>query len=536
MRHTSLRTLGVLVVSTLGCATASLAQAPRLAPPLPAELVFRGGVVHTSDPGRPVARAVAVRAGRIVYVGEEAGLTPWIGANTRVVDLRGGALLPGFHDSHVHPAKHGADLNDCLLHDDTTRALVAAHIARCVRERPGAPWLRGAGWQPQLFPGANPDRALLDSLVPDRPAYLMSADVHAARANSRALAAAGIIAASIDPPRGRIERDGRTGIPSGTLRETAMTLVERHVPPRTPAEWEAGAARALALAASYGLTSLYDARADSTMLAGYAALERRGALAVRVVAAVDIDPGAAISDEVTRLSRLRERFRGPRLRVIAAKILVDGAPESRTAALLAPYAGSRDRGAPLIAPTHLDSLVAALDRAGFQVHLHVAGDRSARWALDAVAAARRANGPRDARHTIAHLPLVDPADVPRFRALGVYANVQPFWAFRDGYVRDLVEPALGAARSAHLYPIARLFRSGAVVVAGSDWSVTTMDPLAAMQVAVTRRAPDAQAGAAWVPRSSMDGRRTPRVSDPCRAPPRALGSHVVVGSSSHYQP
>lgn len=134
------------------------------------------------------------------------------------------------------------------------------------------------------------------------------------------------------------------------------------------------------------------------------------------------------------------------------------------------------------------------------MHLHVAGDRSARLALDAVAAARRANGPRDARHAIAQLPLVDPADVPRFRALGVYANVQPFWAFRDGYIRDLVEPALGAARSAHLYPIASLFRSGAVVVAGSDWSVTTMDPLAAMQVALTRRAPDAQSGAAWVPR------------------------------------
>lgn len=138
MRQTSLRTLGVLVVSTLGCATASLAQGPRPAPPLPADLVFRGAVVHTSDPGRPVARAVAVHAGRIVYVGVEAGLPSWIGANTRVIDLRGGALLPGLHDSHVHPAKHGVDLNDCLLHDDTTRALVAAHIARCVRESPSA--------------------------------------------------------------------------------------------------------------------------------------------------------------------------------------------------------------------------------------------------------------------------------------------------------------------------------------------------------------------------------------------------------------
>jgi predicted amidohydrolase YtcJ len=518
MRDDAILTLGLLLGGALGGATAAPAQPPSA----PADLVFRGGTVRTADPDRPAARAVAVRAGRIVFVGDEAGLRPWIAATTRVVDLRGGALLPGLHDSHVHPAKHGADLDDCLLHDDTTLTLVAAHVARCARERPGAPWLRGAGWQPQLFPDANPGRALLDSLVPDRPAYLVSADVHAAWANSRALAAAGITAATPDPPRGRIERDPRTGAPTGTLRETAMALVERHVPPRTPAEWERGAERALALAASLGLTSLYDARADSNMLEGYAALERRGALAARVVAAVDVDPGAAVADEVARLRRLRSRFRGPRLRVIAAKILVDGAPEARTAALLAPYAGSTERGAPLIVPSHLDSLAVALDRAGFQLHLHVAGDRAVRLALDAVAAARRANGPRDARHTIAHLALVDPADVPRFRALGVYANVQPYWAFRDGYVRDVLEPALGPARAGRLFPIGTLLRSGAAVVAGSDWSVTTMDPLAAMQVAVTRRAPEAAAGPAWLPRE--------------RAPlARMLAAYTVNGARLAFQ-
>ena len=494
MRRSRLNSLARPLVGVVAAATVVRAQESRL----PADLVFRGGVVHTADATRPVAHAVAVRGGRIVFVGDEAGLRHWIGPATRVVELRGGALLPGFHDSHVHPAKHGADLNDCLLHDDTTRALLAAHLARCAREHPDTPWLRGAGWQLQVFPAGNPGRALLDSLVPGRPVYLVSADVHSAWVNSRALAAAGVTAGTPDPPRGRIERDPGTGAPSGTLREGAMALVERHVPPRTPAEWEAGAARALALAASLGLTSLYDARADSNMLAGYAALDRRGALTARVVAAVDIDPGAPVADEVARLRRLRARFRGRRLRVIGAKILVDGGAESRTAALLAPYAGTSDPGTPLVSPGHLDSLVVALDRADFQVHFHVAGDRAARLAFDAVAAARRANGPRDARHTIAHLPLVDAADVPRFRALGVYANVQPFWAYRDGYTRDVLEPALGPARSGRLYPIHTLLRSGAVVVAGSDWSVTTMDPLLAIQVAVTRRAPDDTAGPAWI--------------------------------------
>jgi predicted amidohydrolase YtcJ len=456
--------------------------------------------VHTADSARPVARAVAVRAGRIVYVGDERGVAEWIGTGTRVVALNGGALLPGFHDSHVHPADGGVGLNDCALDDDSTRALVVAHIARCARERTDAAWLVGGGWQLPVFAAANPGRALLDSLVPDRPAYFTAADGHSAWVNSRALAAAGVTAGTADPPSGHIERDPRTGEPSGTLRESAVSLVARHIPPHTPAEWETGAGRALALAASLGITSLQEASADTNILAAYAALDRRDSLTARVVAAIRVNTETPVADEVARLTALRERFRGRRrLEVTAAKIFVDGVIESHTAALLAPYAGTSDRGAPAVEPGRLDSLVVALDSAGFQVHMHAIGDRAVRMALDAVAAARAANGPRDARDHIAHLELVDPADVPRFAALGVYANFQPLWAYRDSYIRDLTEPVLDPGRATRLYPIGSLLRSGAVVVAGSDWPVSSMDPLAAMQVAVTRRAPDAPVGPAWLP-------------------------------------
>jgi predicted amidohydrolase YtcJ len=224
-----------------------------------------------------------------------------------------------------------------------------------------------------------------------------------------------------------------------------------------------------------------------------------------------------VAAEVARLTRLRERFGGGRLRVTAAKIFVDGVIEARTAALLAPYAGTADSGAATVAPARLDSLVVALDRAGFQVHAHAIGDRAVRMALDAFAAARAANGPRDARHTIAHLQLVDPADAPRFRLLGASANIQALWAWRDPYIRDLTEPVLDSARAARLYPFGTLARAGAAIVAGSDWPVTTMDPLPAMQVAVTRADPDAPPAPPWLP-------------DELLTPARILAAYTIDGA------
>ena len=464
----------------------------------PADIVFRGGTVWTADSAHPRARAVAVAKGRIAYVGTDEGATAYIGPKTMVIDLRGRMLLPGIEDSHLHPATGGVWLASCLLTADTTRAMVIAHVARCGRETPGTGWIRGRGWALPLFPQANPTRQLLDSLVPDRPVYLRSADGHGAWVNSKALALAHIIAATPDPPRGRIERDA-SGAPSGTLRESAEDLVTAVMPPRTVEEFMEGLRRTMALANSLGITTLTEADGDSVMLEAYLALDRAGALTVRVLAAQTTDPAAGPA-QVARLAALRTRFTGKRFRATSAKIDADGVIESHTSYLLEPYLDTHDRGPSNLTPAAMDSLVIALDRAGFQVHIHAIGDGAVRISLDGFAAARAANGVRDSRHQIAHLEMIDTLDVPRFAQLGVLANFQSLWALRDSYIRDLTEPILGPERSARLYPLASVAGRGGMLVGGSDWIVSSMNPYEAMQVAITRRDPFDGPGAPWIPK------------------------------------
>ena len=486
----------------------------------PADFVFRGGTVYTADSAHPRASAVAVAGANIVYVGSDSGVAPFIGVHTIVFDLKGKMLLPGFQDSHLHPISGGMALADCVLDDDSTRAMIVAKIKQCAREHPGTGWLLGRGWALPIFPAANPSRRLLDSLAPGRPVYLRAADGHSAWVNSRALAIAGITAATPDPARGVIMRDS-SGAPSGTLREEATSLVSEHLPARTAAEYRRGLREAMALAKRFGITSMQDASVDSVELAAYAALDRQGALTVRVVAAILVDPAGGTA-QVKRMEALRAQFTSAHVRPITAKIFADGVIESGTAALLEPYTGTHSVGPTDIQPAAMDSLVIALDKAGFQVHVHAIGDRAVREALDAFAAARAANGVRDSRHQIAHLEMIDTLDVPRFAQLGVLANFQALWAFRDSYVRDLTEPVLGPERSSRLYPLGAVARAGGTIVGGSDWNVSSMNPLEAIQVGVTRRDPGAPAGPPWLPDQvvSLD---------------RMLRAYTIMGAFANFQ-
>ena len=469
-----------------------------------AELVLTNAVVRTMDPAAPQAEALALAGGRILHVGDAAGALRFRDGRTRVVDLGGRTVLPAFQDSHVHLVTGGVELGLCNLNGLATREEVMAAVRDYAAAHPDAPWVTGGGWDLPVFPAANPRREDLDALVPDRPAVLDSADGHSAWANSRALALAGVTKDTPDPPGGRIERDPRTGEPTGTLRESAAGLVDRHVPELGPEDYLEGLRRGQAMANRFGIVSIVEASADARILDAYAALDRAGELTVRVLASLHVDPGRGPA-EVERLAGLRRRYAGDRLRATAAKIFADGVMEPRTAALLEPYSGSPDdRGTPLLEPAAFDALAAALDRAGFQIHVHAIGDRAVRMALDAVEAAGRANGFRDMRHHIAHLELVHPADIPRFGRLGVAANVQGLWAYADPYITDLTLPILGPARSRWLYPIASLAAAGAVVVGGSDWSVSSMNPLEAVQVALTRRGPDEPPGEAWIPEERAD--------------------------------
>ena len=469
----------------------------------PADLVLRNGRIYTLDDARTWAEALAVDDGRIVFVGPNAGVDAFVGPETRFVDLEGRMALPGFHDSHVHPVSGGVELGQCNLNGLATREGLYAAIEECAARTPDEEWLAGGGWDLPLFPGANPDRSDLDRLSPDQPAYLSSADGHSTWANSRALDIAGIDATTPDPPNGRIERDPKTGEPTGTLRESASALVSKHLPPLGPEDYVAGLKRALRMANEFGITSLIEASADERYVKAYAALARSGELTARVRVSLTVDDSKDES-QVDELIQMRARYQAEGIRADAAKIFADGVIESGTAALLEPYLDFGHRGELNFTPEVLDRIVTRLDKEGFQVHVHAIGDRAIRASLDAFEKARSANGPRDSRHHIAHIELFHPDDIPRFRSLGVVANFQPLWAFADTYITGLTEPQLGPERSRWLYPIKSLKDSGAVLVAGSDWSVSSMNPLDGIQVAVTRRDLTAPEGPSWIPEERVD--------------------------------
>lgn len=466
-----------------------------------ADVVLRGGIVRTMGAVATPATAssVAVREGRIIRVGDDEDVAAMIGPETQVVELEGRLVLPGFHDTHVHVLDGGIADMDCDLRTAATRAALVRAIGECVAAAGASPWLRGGGYDPTLFPGGEPPRELLDSLVPDRLAYLTDATEHAAWVNSRALAAAGIDARTSEPGAGVIVRRV-DGSPQGTLREGAMQLVGRLLPPRTDAELEEGLERGLSLAASLGITTLHEAAADERTVRAYADMDAEGRVTARTRVFLLADPRRG-SEQAREIAVLRDRYPGGLVQVAGAKIFLDGVLEGGTAALLEPYVGPTGGVGELrwLSPDSLAALVDALESVGLAAHFHAIGDRAVRAALDAVQRARAmTDGARAVPHAIAHAQLIDPTDLPRFASLGVAVIFQPLWAQRDAYITDLTEPRVGPERSSRLYPIRSVLTTGAVVAAGSDWPVTSMDPLAAIEVAVTRRNETAAPGEAWL--------------------------------------
>ncbi|POX38027.1 amidohydrolase [Streptomyces sp. Ru73] len=478
----------------------------------PADLVFTGGPVHTVDPARSRATTVAVRGARIIAVGHDE-VRELIGPRTEVVDLRGRLLVPGFQDAHVHPVGGGVELGQCDLSGAVTAEDYRRRIRAYADAHPDAEWITGGGWSMEAFPGGTPTRQFLDALVPDRPVYLVNRDHHGGWANTRALARAGLDARTPDPADGRLEREA-DGHPTGMLQEGAMTLVAAVVPEPSLATLTEGLLRAQRLLHAYGITAWQDAllgnhagMADPAP--AYAAAVAAGRLTARVTGSLWWDRARGTEQLPELLARSEELTAG-RLRAATVKIMQDGIAENHTAALLHPYltacgCASDNSGISFIEPEALRRYVTELDAHGFQVHFHALGDRAVREALDAVAAARAANGWTDNRPHLAHLQIVHPDDVPRFRRLGATANIQALWAAHEPQMDDLTIPFLGAERAALQYPFGDLLRSGATLAAGSDWPVSSPDPMAALHTAVHRRQPEAGPGTpAFLPEQRLD--------------------------------
>lgn len=438
-------------------------------------------------------RAVGIRGNRVWAIGELDEVRRALGPEARTVDLDGGLLLPGFIDAHMHPMVGGLERLHCEMTELNSREEYLEAIAGAASRRPDDPWVRGGGWAVGAFGPQGPTAELLDRVVPDRPVFLPSSDHHDAWVNTRALEIAGVTAETPDPPDGWVERDAE-GRPTGTLREAAMALVGDHV--ETSREEYADAMReAQHHLHSWGITGWHDA-----LVGGYAGLDdptqayldllATGELTARVRCSLWWDRHRG-TEQVEELAAERDRLAAAGLDAGSVKVMMDGISETFTAALTEAYRDLQgcpcgDHGLAFLEPEQVQEAVIALDAAGFQVHFHAIGDRAVHDALDAVEAARRANGINDLRHQIAHLQLIRPEDRPRFRRLGVVACLQGMWAHADDPSVQLLRPHLGEERVGWQYPFADLVAAGATTSGGSDWPVQPPEPIGGVHTLVNR--------------------------------------------------
>ncbi|MFF2388612.1 amidohydrolase [Agromyces sp. NPDC058104] len=473
---------------------------------MPADVVFTGGSVFTGS-GQPLqGRAVVVTGGRITAIVADSEASAHIDEQTRVVDLAGALLSPGFQDAHIHPVGGGVELLQCNLTEAGDAEEAVATIAAYAAANPDEEWILGGGWSMDHFPGGAPVRGLLDAIVPDRPVLLVSRDHHSAWANTEAMRRAGIDAGTSDPDDGRIEREN-DGHPAGTFHEGAAELFFAVRPAIDPQLAYDGLLRAQDELIALGITGWQDALIGNAAgvpdaLAAYLRAVEEGTLEVHVVGAQWWERSGGL-EQVAEMVRRRDEITalgyGDRFSLGTTKIMVDGVAENQTAAMLTPYRDAHghdthNHGLSFVDPELLAEAVVALDAAGQQVHMHALGDRAVREALDAVAAARAANGPSDARHHLAHLQIVAEAETSRFAELDAVANLQMLWATHEDQIDELTLPFLQDGQEARQYPFGELAERGARLAAGSDWPVSTADPIAAIHIAVTRVAPGIDAG------------------------------------------
>lgn len=464
--------------------------------------LFRGGTVVTNLSSLPLSDAVAVHDGRVVALGAEA--RDWATTWDDVIDLRGRCLVPGFRDGHAHPLAAGIEMTSLQLDGDGTVDAALAAVAAWAAAHPTDLWIVGAGHSTAILPDGIGDSAWLDAIVPDRPVALTSNDHHTMWVNTAALRAARIDTNTADPDGGVIVRRA-DGTPCGTLREFgAIQLMQAAMPNVGALERAAGIRPCLTELARHGIVWVQDALVSADLLDTYLTAGAAGELTCRFNLAFRAEPNG--------WRRQADQFVGLRSRVDSdpaalgwltagtVKFFADGVIEAATGFLLEPYSDAPHTcGLPNWNPDELAEAVRCFDAAGFQIHIHAIGDGGVRMALDAIEHAQRCNGAADRRAVIAHTQLVHPADLPRFSELGVIANFEPLWSQLDPVMVELTIPRLGPRRSALQYQIGSLARSGAPITFGSDWPVSSVNPLVGMSVAVTRRTANGEPVGGWTP-------------------------------------
>jgi predicted amidohydrolase YtcJ len=462
----------------------------------PVDLLVINARIWTVDSARPEAEALAVVRDRIAAFGKSADLRRMVGPKTRVLDAKGRRIVPGFYDSHVHLLGSGLRLAEVALKDAKDEAEFGERLRRFDRKLPRDRWLLGGEWDhDRTFAGQLPTAELIDKYVADRPVFLSRYDGHMAVVNSCVLRLAGITAETPDPPGGVIYRQSGSRQPSGVLRDNAMSLVERHVPPPTEEQIIDAVRAALTEARQVGVTSMQDMDGSGSatrrrLLRLYQQLARQGKLTARI----DLRWPLADWRSLANLG-VEANFGGDWVRIGGLKGFIDGSLGSSTAKMFEPYLHEKDSTGVYVTPLNrLREYIEGADAAGLSIAVHAIGDRANAELLDIFAEVEKKNGRRDRRFRIEHAQHLRPRDYARFKELNVIASLQPYHAIDDG---RWAEGRIGARRCASSYACRSLRDAGARLAFGSDWSVAPLNPLLGIDAAVNRRTLDGKHPDGW---------------------------------------
>jgi predicted amidohydrolase YtcJ len=460
----------------------------------PADMIVVHGRVYTEDPKQPWAQAVAIRHGKIVAVGDDPEIERRRGMGTKVVNAGGKLVLPGFVDCHIHFIDGSLSLGRVNLEGAKDPADIQKRLREYASEHPGDDWILGRGWNYAMFgPEALPHKKYLDEIFPTRPVFLEGYDGHTYWANSKALAVAGIVRETADPPNGTIVRDPKTGEATGALKESAQDLVVKVIPKPTRAEQLLALRAGMKWANQHGITRVHSAGGDFEVLDLFDEMRRRGDLSVRMYIAYFLNPPELRPQDLDAIEHAHKKFHDHWIDAGAVKFMVDGVVESHTAAMLEPYSDDPSvKGKLFWEPSNYKAAVAELDKRGLQVFTHAIGDYGVRTALDAYENAETRNHKRERRPRIEHIETITTSDIPRFGQLGVIASMQPLHSYPDADTLDVWARNAGPDRASRAWAWKSISDAGGRLAFGSDWPVVTLNPWEGVQTAVTRQTAEGQ--------------------------------------------
>ncbi|WP_010483536.1 amidohydrolase [Pseudomonas sp. S9] len=474
----------------------------------PADLILQNGKIYTGNSQQPWAEAIAIKAGKIIAIGGADDVMAYRNADTSVVDLDKKMAMPGINDAHAHPTWGGLkQLFQCNFPASSSAQQIKTQISACIKDQPQAQWIRGGQWTAEFFQknAIGSPRKWLDAISGDKAILLTDDTGHNLWANSKAMALLNIKADTQAPKGSTFEKNSATGDYTGILLE-ANGFIKSQLSDWSDTQYLQAAEYAINLANSVGITGIKDADANENVAKAYYRLDQKAGLNAHVGVAIRIsDEHRKNIFDMPQIMRIRDKYRSRHVNTRFAKIYLDGVPTAaRTAAMISPYKAEENshkgnqHGHMLLNADELKSALVELDKQGFTVKIHAAGDQAIRSSLDAIEAMRKVNGSSGLKPELAHAEFIDPVDLPRFAQLNATADFSPY-IWYPSLISDAIESVVGA-RAQKAWPARDLLDSGATIIAGSDWPsvVPDLTPWNAIEALVTRRDPSGQhAGALW---------------------------------------